>query len=87
MQRADLNPLEEANGYQALAEEFNYSQDEIAKIVGKSRPHVANTMRLLKLSDAVKAYINAGQLTAGHARLLVGQPNAEELAERSSRAG
>jgi ParB family chromosome partitioning protein len=81
VQRADLNPLEEANGYQALAEEFNHSQDEIAKIVGKSRPHVANTLRLLKLSDAVKAYINAGQLSAGHARLLVGQPNAEEFAK------
>jgi ParB family chromosome partitioning protein len=81
VQRADLNPLEEANGYASLAEEFNYSQDEIAKIVGKSRPHVANTLRLLKLSDGVKAYINSGQLRAGHARLLVGQPNAEELAE------
>jgi len=81
VQRADLNPLEEANGYQSLADEFNYSQDDIAKIVGKSRPHVANTLRLLKLSDAVKAYINSGQLSAGHARLLVGQPNAEEFAK------
>jgi ParB family chromosome partitioning protein len=80
VQRADLNALEEAQGYQALGEEFKYSQDDIAKIVGKSRPHVANTLRLLKLSDAVKAYINSGQLTAGHARLLVGQPNAEEFA-------
>ena len=87
VQRADLNPLEEANGYQSLAEEFNYSQDEIAKIVGKSRPHVANTLRLLKLSDAVKAYINSGQLSAGHARLLVGQPNAEELAEMIVKQG
>ena len=81
VQRADLNPLEEAQGYQALADEFKYSQDDIAKIVGKSRPHVSNTIRLLKLSDAVKAYINSGQLTAGHARLLVGQPNAQEFAE------
>jgi len=81
VQRADLNALEEAQGYQALGEEFKYSQDEIAKIVGKSRPHVANTLRLLKLSDAVKAYVNSGQLSAGHARLLVGQPNAEEFAE------
>jgi ParB family chromosome partitioning protein len=72
VQRADLNALEEAQGYQALADEFKYSQDEIAKIVGKSRPHVSNTIRLLKLSDAVKAYIHSGQLTAGHARLLVG---------------
>jgi len=63
-----------ANGYAALAEEFKYSQDEIAKIVGKSRPHVANTLRLLKLSASGEAYIVAGQLSAGHARLLVGQP-------------
>jgi ParB family chromosome partitioning protein len=81
VQRTDLNPLEEAAGYQALAAEFNHSQEDIAKVVGKSRSHVANTMRLLKLSDAVKVHINSGKLTAGHARLLVGQPNAEELAE------
>ena len=62
-------------------EEFDHSQDDVAKIVGKSRPHVANTLRLLKLSDTVKAYINSGKLTAGHARMLVGQPNAEALAE------
>jgi ParB family chromosome partitioning protein len=80
VQRADLNPLEEAMGYQKLAEEFNHSQEDMAKIVGKSRPHVANTLRLLKLSDKVKAYINSGKLTAGHARMLVGQPNADELA-------
>ncbi|HVV62002.1 MAG TPA: ParB/RepB/Spo0J family partition protein, partial [Pseudolabrys sp.] len=52
----------------------------VAQIVGKSRSHVANTLRLLKLSDAVKAYVLSGQLSAGHARMLVGQPNAEELA-------
>jgi ParB family chromosome partitioning protein len=80
VQRADLNALEEAAGYQALADQFNYSQDEIAKTVGKSRSHVANTMRLLKLSDKVKAYIHSGKLSAGHARMLVGQPNAEALA-------
>jgi ParB family chromosome partitioning protein len=81
VQRADLNPLEEAMGYQALASEFNHSQDDIAQIVGKSRSHVANMLRLLKLSDTVKAHIHSGKLTAGHARMLVGQPNAEELAE------
>ena len=81
VQREDLNPIEEAMGYAALGEEFGYSQDEIARIVGKSRPHVANTLRLLKLPDTVKAHVRAGKLTAGHARLLVGQPNAEELAE------
>jgi ParB family chromosome partitioning protein len=81
VQRTDLNPIEEAMGYQSLADEFDHSQEEIAKIVGKSRSHVANTMRLLKLSDNVKAYIHSGKLSAGHARMLVGQPNAEELAE------
>ncbi len=81
VQRADLNPLEEAEGYRALIEEFSNSQEDIAKIVGKSRSYVANTLRLLKLSDPVKAYIHSGQLTAGHARMLVGEPNAEELAQ------
>jgi ParB family transcriptional regulator, chromosome partitioning protein len=80
VQRADLNALEEADGYRALMEEFGNSQDDIAKIVGKSRSHVANTLRLLKLPETVKSYIAAGQLSAGHARTLVGQPNAEKLA-------
>jgi ParB family transcriptional regulator, chromosome partitioning protein len=81
VQRTDLNAIEEAEGYQRLANEFDHSQEEIAKIVGKSRSHVANTMRLLKLSEPIKAYIHSGKLTAGHARMLVGQPNAEEFAE------
>ena len=81
VQRTDLNPLEEAGGYERLVSEFGHSHDDIAKMVGKSRVHVTNTLRLLKLSDAVKAYINSGELTAGHARMLVGQPNAEELAD------
>ena len=82
VQRADLNPLEEAEGYRALVEEFGNSQEEIAKTVGKSRSYIANTLRLLKLSDPVKAYIHSGKLTAGHARMLIGAPNAEELAEQ-----
>ena len=81
VQRADLNPLEEAEGYRALMDEFGNSQEDIARIVGKSRSYVANTLRLLKLSDAVKAYIHSGKLTAGHARMLVGEPNADALAE------
>ncbi len=80
VQRADLNPLEEAMGYQSLIDEYKHSQNDVAQFVGKSRSHVANTLRLLQLPDTVKAYINAGQLTAGHARALVGQPNADELA-------
>ena len=80
VQRSDLNPLEEATGYQVLAAEFNHSQDDIAKVVGKSRSHVANTLRLLRLPDAVKAYINAGKLSAGHARALINQPDPETVA-------
>jgi ParB family transcriptional regulator, chromosome partitioning protein len=82
VQRADLNPLEEAEGYRALMEEFHNSQDEIARIIGKSRSHVANTLRLLKLPETVKSYIQSGKLSAGHARMLIGQPDAEELAEQ-----
>src|SRR6185312_1539340 len=66
VQRTDLNAIEEAEGYRRLSEEFNRSQDDIAQIVGKSRSHVANTMRLLKLSDNVKAFIHSGKLSAGH---------------------
>lgn len=82
VQRSDLNPLEEAGGYLSLSNEYNHSQEDIARIVGKSRSHIANTLRLLHLPEKVKAYINSGRLTAGHARMLVGQPNAEELADQ-----
>src|SRR3974390_138578 len=82
VQRADLNPLEEAEGYRSLIDVYGNSQDDIARIVGKSRSHVANTLRLLKLPDAGKDYIHAGKLTAGHARMLIGEANAQELAER-----
>ena len=81
VQRADLNALEEAGGYQALGDEFKYSQEEIAKIVGKSRSHVANTLRLLKLPDGVQSFIRSGKISAGHARSLIGQPDPEALAE------
>jgi len=80
VQRADLNPLEEAAGYQSLVNEFSHSQDAIAKMVGKSRSHVANTLRLLKLPQSVQTYIGEGKISAGHARMLVGQPDPEQLA-------
>jgi ParB family chromosome partitioning protein len=80
VQRADLNPIEEASGYLALMDDFNRTQDDVAQIVGKSRPHVANTIRLLKLSEPVKQLVRSGKISAGHARLLVGQPNAERIA-------
>ena len=81
VQRTDLNALEEAEGYRALIDEFGNSQEDVAKIVGKSRSYVANTLRLLRLPEPVKAYIHAGKLDAGHARMLVGDANAAELAE------
>ncbi|MEN3382258.1 MAG: ParB family transcriptional regulator, chromosome partitioning protein [Hyphomicrobiales bacterium] len=81
VQRSDLNALEEAGGYQALADEFKYSQDEIAKIVGKSRSHVTNTLRLMRLPEGVQNYIRSGKLSAGHARALIGQPDPEALAK------
>jgi ParB family chromosome partitioning protein len=81
VQRADLNAIEEANAYQRLAEEFGYSQEEVGKTVGKSRPHVANTLRLLKLSKPVQELVAAQKLDAGHARSLVGLDDQEQLAD------
>jgi ParB family transcriptional regulator, chromosome partitioning protein len=82
VQREDLNPLEEASGYQALIDEFKYHQDEIAKVVGKSRSHIANMLRLLKLPEFVKAAMRTGQISAGHARALIGHPEPEKLAQQ-----
>lgn len=87
VQRADLNPLEEAAGYQALANDYDHSQDDIATIVGKSRSHIANTLRLLKLPDSVKAMIADGRLTAGHARALIGNPDPEKMAQEIVKGG
>ncbi len=82
VQREDLNPMEEATGYQALMDEFKYHQEDIAKTVGKSRSHVANMLRLLKLPESVKAGIRSGQFTAGHARALIGYAEPERLAQQ-----
>ncbi len=82
IQRADLSPLEEAEGYRRLIEEFSYTQDDLAKSVGKSRSHVANTMRLLVLPGSVRLLVDDGKLTAGHARALINHPEAETLAQR-----
>jgi ParB family transcriptional regulator, chromosome partitioning protein len=81
VQRADLNPLEEAEGYRALIRDFSHSQDDVARMVGKSRSHVANTLRLQTLPDRVREHIHSGRLSAGHARALVGHHDAERLAE------
>jgi ParB family transcriptional regulator, chromosome partitioning protein len=81
VQRADLNPIEEAMGYDQLTAEFSYSQGELAKVIGKSRSHVANTMRLLKLPNSVKDYLAEGLLTAGHARALITVEDPAALAD------
>ena len=82
VQRTDLNALEEAKGYSELVERFGYSQEELAQIIGKSRSHLANTLRLLKLPEPVQAMIHDGSLSAGHGRALVGREDAEALARR-----
>jgi ParB family transcriptional regulator, chromosome partitioning protein len=81
VQRADLNPLEEALGYDSLIQQFDYAQADLGKIVGKSRSHIANTLRLLKLPDSVKKHLQEGRLTAGHARALLAHDNPEALAK------
>jgi ParB family chromosome partitioning protein len=81
VQRADLNPIEEARGYQALLEEFQYSQGELGDTIGKSRVHVTNTLRLLKLPPSVLALLEDGTLSAGHGRALVTATDPEALAK------
>ncbi len=82
VQREDLNAMEEAAGYERLIDEFAYTQNDLAKVIGKSRSHVANTMRLLKLPDAVKKSVADGALSAGHARALLSVSDPEGLAAR-----
>jgi len=87
VQRSDLNPVEEALGYQQLMDSYEYTQHALSEVIGKSRSHVANTLRLLKLPESVRQYVSNGQLTAGHARALITMDNAEMVAERIVRDG
>lgn len=87
VQRQDLSPLEEAEGYRRLLEEFDHTQEGLAKVVGKSRPHITNLLRLLTLPEGVKAMINAGELTMGHARAIITAKNPEELAKEIVKKG
>jgi ParB family transcriptional regulator, chromosome partitioning protein len=80
VQRADLNAIEEAAAYRELMDRFQYTQEKMAKEVGKSRPHIANTLRLLTLPEPVQAMVRDGRLTAGHARTLIGLSDAETRA-------
>jgi ParB family transcriptional regulator, chromosome partitioning protein len=82
VQRSDLNALEEAMGYERLTSEFSYSQTDLAKVIGKSRSHVANTLRLLKLPDEAKKYVVEGSISAGHARALLSVENPEKIARQ-----
>ena len=82
VQREDLNAIEEGEGYRLLIEGHDYTQEDLARIVGKSRSHLANTIRLLKLPEGVQDLVRAGALSAGHARPLIGRADAAALAER-----
>ncbi|MBN9063450.1 MAG: chromosome partitioning protein ParB [Rhizobiales bacterium 65-9] len=83
VQRADLNAMEEASGYDRLISEHGYTQNDLAKVIGKSRSHVANTLRLLKLPAAVRASVEDGSLSAGHARALLAVNDPEKIAKRA----
>lgn len=82
VQREDLNPVEEAQGYRILMHGHGYTQEDLSKVIGKSRSHLANTLRLLKLPESVLALLQSGELSAGHARALVGRADAEALAAK-----
>ena len=82
VQRQDLNPIEEAKGYQKLIDEFNYNQEKLSKFIGKSRSYIANSLRLLSLSPDVIDHMEKGTLTAGHARALIGVPNSGIIAKK-----
>ena len=87
VQRQDLTPLEEAEGYRRLIDDFQHTQEDLAKTLGKSRSHIANTLRLLSLPEGVKLLLDEGKLTAGHARTLIGCDNAEGLATQMINRG
>ena len=87
VQRVDLDPIEEAHGYSQLIETFGYTQEKLSEIIGKSRSHLANTMRLLSLPESVISFVKAGQLTAGHARALIKAKNAEAIAKEAVAKG
>lgn len=87
VQRADLNPVEEALGYQQLMDEYDYGQADLGKVIGKSRSHVANTLRLLKLPEGVRGLLSQGSLSPGHARTLITLERPEALAQRIVKEG
>src|SRR3546814_15210409 len=87
IQRQDLNAIEEASAYRRLIEDFGHNQEALAKLVGKSRSHVANLMRLLDLPESVQALVGDGSLAMGHARALIGAADAEAIGRRVAKDG
>ena len=82
VQRQDLNPIEEAKGYQKLVDDFNYNQEKLSQFIGKSRSYIANSLRLLSLPEEVLLMVQQGNLSAGHARTLIGLNNSTEIAKK-----
>mgnify|MGYP001171871895 FL=1 len=82
VQRHDLNSIEEAEGYKRLIDEFSYDQEQVAKFIGKSRSHITNSLRLLTLSNYITDLIKSNQITPGHAKILVGLSNSDQIAKR-----
>jgi len=82
VQRQDLDPIEEARGYQRLIDDFNYNHDKLSKFIGKSRSYIANSLRLLSLQEEILLMVEQGKLSAGHARTLIGLQNSVELAKK-----
>ena len=87
VQRSDLNPVEEAEGYVRLIDHYDYTQEQLAQVIGRSRSHIANMTRLLKLPDATLDYLRSGDLTMGHARALIGKADADRLADEIVKHG
>ncbi len=87
LQREDLNPLDEAEGYRRLMDEFSHTQEKLASSIGKSRSHIANMVRLLNLPDGIQAMLRDGKISGGHARALIGAQNPEDLARLVAQQG
>ncbi|MFT4742469.1 MAG: ParB family chromosome partitioning protein [Yoonia sp.] len=87
IQRADLNPIDEGAGYRQLMQKFGHTQEQLSSVLGKSRSHIANVIRLLSLPDGVRTYLVEGKLTAGHARTLIGHDDAQRLADHIVKTG
>ncbi len=87
LERSDLNPIEEAKGYEKLINKYNYTQEKVAKIFSKSRPYITNFLRLLSLPDEIKSFIVDGKISVGHARAIINSDNSLELARNIIKKG